>query len=168
MLVYTLECEMIVRRSLRDVFPIFEDPHNLAKITPPWLSFQVASRNPVEMRKGAEIQYTIRWLGLPIRWKTLITEFIPLVLFIDEQVEGPYKQWRHRHTFAETRQGTKVGDRVDYVLPLGIAGRLAHGFFVARQLRQIFGYRQRKLSEIFGGETFQTVAPGTRRRIIPW
>jgi ligand-binding SRPBCC domain-containing protein len=164
MSIYTLECEMIVQRSLSDVFPVFEDPHNLAKITPPWLSFQVLSRTPLEMRKGAEIQYTIRWLGLSMRWNTLITEFVPPVLFVDEQVEGPYKQWRHRHTFAETGQGTRIGDRVDYSLPMGIGGRLAHGFLVGRQLRQIFAYRQRKLSEIFGGATLQTIAPGIRRR----
>jgi ligand-binding SRPBCC domain-containing protein len=99
-----------------------------------------------------------------MRWKTLITEFIPPVLFVDEQVEGRYKQSRHRHTFAETGPGTRVGDRVDYSLPMGIAGRLAHGLLVGRQLRQIFAYRQRKLSEIFDGATLQTVEPSIRRR----
>lgn len=51
------------------------------------------------MRKGAEIEYTIRWLGVPIHWKTLIEEYDPPCLFIDRRETGPYTLWRHRHTF---------------------------------------------------------------------
>lgn len=41
-------------------------------------------------------------------------------------------------------------DRVEYELPFGPLGGLAHRFFVARQLRAIFDYRRRAIAEIFG------------------
>jgi hypothetical protein len=40
------------------------------------------------MRKGSEIEYRIRWLGLPLHWKTLISQYEPPFLFVDEQTEG--------------------------------------------------------------------------------
>src|SRR5690348_2269824 len=132
--VYRLECEMLVRRSVDDVFSVFQDPYNLAKITPAWLRFRVTSNQKVMMRKGAEIEYSIRWLGLPMKWKTVIAEYNPPLEFVDEQAKGPYALWRHRHTFHQTPEGVRVCDRVEYALPLGRLGRMAHAFVVAQQL----------------------------------
>ncbi len=159
MRIYTLRCEMLTNSSLARTFSVFEDPYNLAKITPSSLKFQVTSPQRVEMRKGAEIEYTIRWLGLPLHWKTLIVEYRPPLLFIDEQAKGPYKLWKHQHTFEPTAAGTKVGDKVEYALPLGPLGTLAHGAIVRRQLLKIFNYRQQELSKLLGGNAVQTVRP---------
>ena len=162
MRVYTLECEMLTERSIGDAFAIFEDPYNLAKITPGWLNFKVTSPQRIQMRKGAEIHYTIKWLGVPIRWKTIIREYEPPRIFIDQQAEGPYTLWLHRHTFRETPDGTVVADHVDYALPMGLLGRLAHAVAVRKQLLEIFDYRQEQLAKLLGGSTRQIAAPAIR------
>lgn len=145
--------------GLQETFAFFEDPYNLAKITPPRLSFQVTSEQKVEMHRGAEIRYTIRWLGLPMRWKTLIREYEPPNFFSDEQASGPYRLWLYQHTFKAVNGGTMVGDLVRYQLPLGPLGRLAHFLGVKRQLLSIFKYRQRRIGEVLGGQTTQVVEP---------
>jgi len=150
---------MVAKRSLQDTFAIFEDPYNLAKITPPWLSFKVTSKEHVIMRKGAEIEYTISWLGLPMRWKTLILEYEPPFLFVDEQAKGPYALWRHRHTFLPEPEGTRVTDQVEYALPLGPLGVAAHAVVVRKQLKEIFNYRQRELAKLLGGSAATTMEP---------
>lgn len=157
---------MLVEQSVEDIFRIFEDPYNLAKITPPWLNFQVTSREHVQMREGAEIDYVIRWLGLPMRWKTIIQAYDPPYLFIDEQAKGPYTLWRHHHTFRETSEGTLVGDHVDYLLPFGPLGQLAHALLVRWQLLAIFRYRQRALAHLLKGKTRQTLAPVIIRNAV--
>jgi|1186.fasta_scaffold577426_1 ligand-binding SRPBCC domain-containing protein len=157
--VYRLECEMLARRSPEEVFSVFQDPYNLAKITPPSLSFRVTSKQKVVMHKGAEIEYSIKWLGFPMSWRTVIAEYEPPLEFVDEQASGPYALWRHRHTFIPTSDGVRVADRVDYALPLGPLGRVAHEMVVGKQLRAIFRYRQAKLSELFGNDTFTTLQP---------
>ena len=151
MKVYTLQCEMIAPLAVREAFEIFEDPYNLAKITPPWLHFSITSEGKVEMRRGAEITYRIRVCGVPLSWKTVITEYEPPFFFVDEQAGGPYRYWRHRHSFRPTEGGTVVGDRVDYALPFGWLGRIAHVCPVRRQLREIFAYRQKALAELMRG-----------------
>jgi ligand-binding SRPBCC domain-containing protein len=147
--VYTLECEMLAPVAIQDAFSVFESPYNLARITPPWLGFRILNDQRVVMRKGAEIDYSIGWMGLPMKWMTRITEYEPPFVFVDEQKRGPYALWRHTHTFQPCEAGTIVGDRVEYALPLGPLGRIAHAVIVRRQLEGIFRYRQERLSEIF-------------------
>ena len=158
MQIYHLRCELITTCSLEQTFDVFKNPLNLAKITPAWLNFQVLTKD-VQMRKGAEIEYNIKWLGLPMHWKTLISEYDPPTSFVDEQAKGPYSLWRHHHTFEETKAGTKVGDHVEYALPLGPLGEIAHAVMVKKQLEAIFRFRQREIGNLLGGKTVDVVAP---------
>ena len=45
--------------------------------------------------------------------------------------------------------GVAMEDIVDYKLPLGPLGWLAHVFFVRAKVKQIFDYREKALNEIF-------------------
>ena len=150
---------MTVPLPLGEVFQFFEDPRNLARITPPELNFRVSTAGKIEMRTGALIDYTIRWLGLPLKWRTRITAYEPPQFFVDEQLEGPYKLWRHRHDFREVDGASRISDCVEYELPLGILGRVAHALVVGRQLRGIFAYRQRAIASILGVPGIQFTDP---------
>jgi len=151
MQIYRLERSMPVPVALQDAFEFFKDPQNLARITPPWLNFRITSPGPISMRQGTEIAYQIRWLGLPLKWKSVITEYEPPFFFVDEQASGPYALWRHRHEFKPSEYGALVSDHVEYALPFGLIGRLAHRIAVRRQLQEIFDYRQQALAGIFTG-----------------
>ncbi len=156
--IYHLRCEMLVKRSISEVFAFFEDAANLAKITPRWLNFQIISKQ-IAMRPGVELEYNIRLIGIPMYWRSVITEYEPPFQFVDEQAAGPYLYWHHAHTFRPSPEGTLVGDHVEYALPLGPLGRIGHALMVRPQLMAIFNYRQRALSEQFQGETVQVVDP---------
>jgi ligand-binding SRPBCC domain-containing protein len=148
---YVLTCQMKAPSPIEETFAVFESPYNLVRITPARLKFRITTAELVTIHEGAEIEYQIRWLGLPISWRTRITAYEPPLLFEDEQAEGPYALWRHRHSFEEVDDGTVVSDRVEYALPFGPLGRLAQ-LLVGRQLRGIFAYRQRALIQLLGGD----------------
>ena len=139
---------MTAPSPLARVFSFFEDARNLEAITPPWLNIRVLDAERIRMRAGAEIDYVIRWMGVPLKWKTTITEYSPPYRFVDEQSRGPYALWHHEHTFEETAEGVTIRDRVDYRLPLGWLGRAAHALLVKRQLLEIFRYRQKTIAGI--------------------
>jgi ligand-binding SRPBCC domain-containing protein len=101
------------------------------------------------MGVGTRIDYRLCWRGIPLRWQTLIEEWEPPHRFIDSQVRGPYQLWRHTHTFAEERGGTRLRDEVGYRLPLGLLGALAHRLGVRRDLEAVFAYRARRVRELF-------------------
>jgi hypothetical protein len=67
--------------------------------------------------------------------------------FVDVQVKGPYRLWRHTHEFEPADGGTIVRDRVRYALPLGPLGELVAGPLVTRDLEAIFDCRRRRITE---------------------
>jgi ligand-binding SRPBCC domain-containing protein len=147
---YVLERTQIVRRPRAEVFPFFADAGNLERLTPPFLGFEIVTPLPIDMKTGARIDYRIRLNGVPMRWQTVIEEFVPGERFVDVQVKGPYRRWHHTHTFRDVPGGTELGDRVEYELPFGPIGRILHRAIVNRQLRTIFDYRARVMTELFG------------------
>jgi ligand-binding SRPBCC domain-containing protein len=149
MKIYTLRKEQVVPRLLREVFAFFEKPENLARITPPWLGFRILTPSPIVMERGARFEYTIRVMGIKMRWISVISEYEPPFRFVDEQVQGPYAYWHHTHTFSEAEGGTLVGDEVRYALPFGMIGMVVRRLAVSRQLEDIFSYRSKVIDETF-------------------
>ena len=142
-----LHVEMLVPASREDVFAFFSDARNLERLTPPWLRFEIETPETILMQAGAEIRYRLRWHGIPLRWTSHITEWQPPRLFVDEQIRGPYRLWRHEHHFEEAEGGTRVRDRVLYAV---FAPPFVERRFVRRDLERIFAYRQDRLRESFG------------------
>lgn len=144
--VSTFSSQQIIQAPLAEVFRFFSDAANLEHLTPPWLGFEVLTPAPIEMAPGALIDYRLRWRGVPLRWRTEIEIWEPTRRFVDRQVRGPYRLWRHEHLFEEHRGGTMVEDRIEYA---AIGGRLAHWLAVDRDVETIFAYRRQALQSIF-------------------
>jgi len=130
------------------IFPFFANPQNLEQITPGWLRFKVLTRFPMEMKVGVKIDYQWRVHGFPLRWTSEITVWEPPFRFIDEQRRGPYRKWMHEHRFEERDGGTLCIDNVRYAAP---GGGWAHWLFVDQDVRRIFEFRRKRLSEILVG-----------------
>lgn len=144
---FELHTTLWLPRSRADVFPFFAEARNLETLTPPWLKFEVLTPAPIEMRTGTLIDYRIRVHGLPIRWRTEITEWQPPRHFTDVQLRGPYTLWHHTHLFEERDGGTLCRDHVRY-RPRG--GAFTNWLFVRRDVERIFEYRQQRLRQLFG------------------
>src|SRR3954464_6759593 len=153
MTTYTLDQAQLVRRPLPEVFSFFADPANLQLITPPWMNFRILTPTPIEMRAGTLIDYRISVRGIPLRWRTRIDAYDPLQSFADIQLRGPYRSWRHTHSFAERPDGTEVTDHIEYSLPFGPLGAMAHGLFVRRDLERIFAFRREVIERLLGTPT---------------
>src|SRR5579871_5848818 len=97
MRIHEFHGEQFLPRPLEEVFPFFADAGNLPILTPPWLHFHILTTRPIEMRRGALIDYRLRIHGLPIRWQSEIVEWDPPHRFVDEQRRGPYRLWHHEH-----------------------------------------------------------------------
>jgi ligand-binding SRPBCC domain-containing protein len=144
---YVLEREQIIERDRSEAFAFFSDAFNLERITPPFLRFRVLTARPLTMAAGTLLEYKLSLFGVGFCWKTIIERWEPEESFVDLQLEGPYRLWRHTHSFESIGQSrTLMRDRVEYLIPLGILGRISNALFVSRTLKEIFDYRARSIA----------------------
>lgn len=137
--------------SVEEIWSFISTPKNLREITPAYMDFVITSNHlPDKMYAGMMIAYTVRpVLGIKISWLTEITHIVENHYFVDEQRIGPYTLWHHEHFVAPSKQGVVMTDIVTYKLPFGILGRMAHYFFVKKQLKGIFDYRETAMKDRF-------------------
>lgn len=130
------------------VFGFFSDPRNLAVLSPPWVRVDIPADRPVSGSAGMEFEYRVRVRGLPIRWRGRFEVWEPPERFVDVQLSGPYRYWRHEHGFEETAdgRGTRLVDRVRFA---AWGGRWVGRWVVLPELRRMFAYRRRRLRELF-------------------
>jgi ligand-binding SRPBCC domain-containing protein len=149
MAVHVLRRQQELAHPLDEVFEFFAAARNLERITPPWLRFSVCTPEPVRMEAGALIDYRLHYRGVPLGWTSQIEVWEPGRQFVDRQLRGPYGLWHHRHTFAETGDGTVIEDEVHYAAPFGRLGELAQPLLIKRDLDRIFDYRRAAVRRIF-------------------
>jgi len=146
MKIFFYKDEIVLPVPIDEVFGFFAEARNLEKLTPRWLRFEVLSEGPITMAPGTLIDYRIRWRGIPLRWRTEIEVWDPPYRFVDRQIRGPYRLWRHEHLFIDRGNGTSIIDSVAYA-PLG--GAVAQRLVVARDVKRIFAYRHGVLRRNF-------------------
>jgi len=146
---HILKRTQIIQRPRAEVFEFFADAGNLERITPPELNFHIITPQPIKIEKGCLIDYQLRLRGVPLTWKTEITQWNPPFDFVDSALKSPYKQWIHLHRFTETSQNeTVMEDIVRYRLPFEPFGDIAH-WYVKKELAYIFDYRYKIIEELF-------------------
>jgi ligand-binding SRPBCC domain-containing protein len=143
---FTLKRIQLIKTDLDTVFDFFASARNLEMLTPPWLTFEVLTPDPIEMKIGTRIDYRLKLHRIPLRWQSEITAWEPGVKFVDEQRRGPYRYWVHTHTFEQIDKGVLVRDDVRYAVT---GGSIIQKLFVAPDLEQIWSYRAQKLMEVF-------------------
>ena len=147
---YTLSFTQQVPRPLAEVFDFFSRAENLEVLTPPWLNFKILDVKPQPIQQGTLINYSLRIHGIPLRWTSEIVEWERPHRFVDLQLRGPYKVWRHEHCFEAHDDKTVISDTINLALPLGYLGQLAYKIKVHSDVQKIFAFREKKIRALFG------------------
>lgn len=135
--------EQFIPQTPEKVFPFFQNPHNLERLTPPTLKFHIEKVSSSEIHQGTLIDYTLRIHGVPAKWRTEIDEWQPPFKFVDTQLRGPYNLWHHTHEFRPFCGGTLMVDVVRYRVPMGFLGWLVASSLVRKEITGIFAYRRK-------------------------
>lgn len=150
-MVHQLYREQQLYCDIETAWRFFSSPVNLSKITPGSMAFTLVSNFKNEqIQEGMIIDYKVSpLLKLPLKWRTRITQVELNKSFTDFQESGPYKYWNHFHEFIPNNDGVLVKDTVEYELPFGLLGNIAHRVFVKRKLAHIFNFRYEVLEKLF-------------------
>lgn len=129
----------IVHAPLTQVARIFQNPRALQWLTPPPVLVRFHQVQPIQ--EGSLADFTL-WLGpLPLHWLAVHSDVHPLYGFTDRQIQGPFKQWVHRHTFSPVGENaTEVIDEIQAELSPHPFWNLV-GRFIWLNLPLLFIYR---------------------------
>jgi ligand-binding SRPBCC domain-containing protein len=134
---------VLIDAPVEDVFRFHEREDALALLTPPFPPVRVISRTG-GIQTGARVELRV---GV-FRWVALHTAYEKDRLFVDEQIQGPFAKWVHRHEFEAVGASTRLTDRIAWELPGGALVNLLLGWTATLGLRNMFAHRHRVTKKI--------------------
>jgi ligand-binding SRPBCC domain-containing protein len=179
---YLYQTEQWLPYPVHVLFEFFVDPDNLPLLMPGWQKARIEKVSIVAPPRppgsgqaapaaGVGSRITLSFRPFPfspvrVRWEAEIAEFVWNSYFCDRQLRGPFAHWHHCHRVRSVDQeGIDVSvivDQVEYDLPFGTMGKLAHRLFIRRQIERTFAYRQREIARLFRHVAPQS-APSQRK-----
>ncbi len=130
----------LIKTSLSEIKDFHEVPGALAGLTPPFVIMRVQRDDRRSLTSG-EIEFTL-WFGpLPIRWLARHEAGPTPDSFADVQLQGPLAYWRHEHIFEEVDGGVRLSDRISFAHKRGLLGLFTRLAFDGLPLRLLFLYR---------------------------
>lgn len=126
--------------SLDELRRFHEDPQALAMLTPPPIFAQLRRDERRSISEG-EVEFTL-WFGpLPLRWLARHEPGPSPDSFADVQLRGPMAYWRHEHIFRELPEGVELTDRITLAHQPGLWGLFTRLAFDGLPLRILFAFR---------------------------
>jgi ligand-binding SRPBCC domain-containing protein len=126
----------LIDAPVETVFGFHEREDALLLLSPPFPPLRVIRRTG-NIDIGAQVELRIG----PFKWVALHTAYEKNRLFVDEQIQGPFAKWVHRHEFEGVNGKTRLTDRVEFRLPGGARVNVALGWIVKLGLIQMFAHR---------------------------
>lgn len=97
---------------------------------------------------GQTVTFEGTHLGFRQRLTVKVVELNRPLLFVDEMVEGNFKEFRHVHEFSEQKSGTLMRDTLIWISPFGILGQIVDKLLLERHLRKLVSGRNAMLKKI--------------------
>ena len=136
----TFECKTTIEASQPAVFDLSlsVDAHLESMAGSKERAIAGVTAGPIGL--GEEVTWRAVHFGVPFRMTSRVTELERPTRFVDEQVRGPFRWFRHEHLFEADDAGTLMTDRVSFQAP--VAGL---GWAVERAL--LSGYMKKLIEE---------------------
>ncbi len=140
----------LLEASVERVFAFHKKPDALDKLLPAWPPARVAARRG-GLEPGSEVEIELRLGPLRQRWVARHTGYRENEFFSDEQVQGPFRRWRHRHGFERVdAERCRLVDEVEFSLPLAPLSDWLAGWLVKQMLKKMFADRHARTAAACG------------------
>lgn len=109
------------------------------RLTPPWEHVKMKCGD-TKIENGSRVSLEIDAGPAKLNWLAEHCDVQPGKEFTDVQVRGPFKFWKHKHSFEKLNDGCLLTDSIQFELPFDLATIFSETF-VKDKLERMFEYR---------------------------
>lgn len=134
-----------------EVLAWHERPGALVRLTPPGVA-TIDDPTAGGMRAGRVVGAHMGPTALPLRpaWVLRHTDADPSGRFVDQQVSGPWRTWRHEHTIAPDPAdpaASRLTDAIEIELPAGLERNAPVRAALERRVQRLLAFRARQVRD---------------------
>jgi ligand-binding SRPBCC domain-containing protein len=100
------------------------------------------------INKNETVTWRGKHFGFYFTHQSIISEMIFPTYFVDEQLKGNFKSFKHEHFFEQKENYAAVTDIVAYETPFGIFGKLFDFLFLKKHLKNFIEPRNKILKDV--------------------
>ena len=157
---YQIERTSTLPVSAEEAFAWHEREGAFERLSPPWERLEIIERS-AGIHDGARTVIRVHVGPVPVRWVAVHRDYVRDRQFVDEQVEGPFAHWVHRHLFDPMApDASRYTDRIEFAPPFGTLGAAA-GMWLARpRAERMLEYRHETVrADLAAHHRFRDRAP---------
>ena len=100
------------------------------------------------INKNETVTWKGKHFGVYLTHQSLISEMDFPTYFVDEQLKGQFKSFKHQHFFEQKENYVEVTDILNYETPYGIFGKLFDKLFLKKHLTDFIMKRNAVLKNL--------------------
>ena len=100
------------------------------------------------INKNETVTWKGKHFGVFLTHQSVISEMIFPTYFIDEQLKGQFKSFKHQHFFEQKENYVEVTDILEYETPFGIFGKLFDKLLLKNHLTNFIIHRNTVLRNL--------------------
>jgi ligand-binding SRPBCC domain-containing protein len=100
------------------------------------------------INKNETVTWKGKHFGVYLTHQSLISEMIFPTYFVDEQLKGKFKSFKHQHFFEQKENYVEVTDILEYETPFGILGQLFDKLLLKNHLTNFIIHRNAVLKNL--------------------
>lgn len=108
----------------------------------------IAGRTSGLIKKGETVTWKGKHFGIYLKHQSIISEMDFPAYFVDEQLKGHFKSFKHQHFFSQKENQTIMTDILDYETPFGFMGKLFDKLILKKHLTNFILHRNQILKEL--------------------
>ena len=129
-----------------EIFDWHEKPGAFERLSPPWVDVKCVERSG-GIKDGSRVVLLLEKGPVRMPWVLGHKDYVKGKSFVDYQIAGPFDCWQQSHDFEEDGPAhSYLTDRVEFSVPMGLAGKIAAAGFIRSELSRLFRYRHALLA----------------------
>lgn len=109
------------------------------------------------INKGETVTWKGKHFGIYLKHQSIISEMDFPTYFVDEQLKGHFKNFKHQHFFIKKENLTIMTDILEYKTPFGFFGKLFNRLLLKNHLTKFIQNRNKIIKQITEKDSYAKI-----------